>query len=97
MLRHAFGSAVWVNAKCRATQISIERSDTTAILLHIGDTPLLLVSCYEPRDEDTKTESKESLRARIQNIREVRGRAEEEAQKPLELLIYADWNKNHTL
>jgi hypothetical protein len=55
------------------------------------------VSCYEPRDEDTKTESEESLRARIQNIREVRGRAEEEAQKPLELLIYADWNKSHTL
>jgi exonuclease III len=96
--RHAFRSAVWVNAKCKATQIPIECSDTTAILLHIGDTQLFLVSCYEPRGENTKTESEESLRAMIQNIREVKERAEEEeAQDPLDLLICADWNRYDTL
>jgi hypothetical protein len=58
----------------------------------------LLVSCYEPRDKNKKTESEESQRARIQNIREVKERAEEEeAQDPLDLLICADWNRYHTL
>lgn len=35
--------------------------------------------------------------ARIQNIAKAKKKAEEETQRPLELLVCADWNRHHTL
>lgn len=81
----------------QGSQIPVACSDTTAVLLDTGDKHLLLVASYEPRDGADKAEKEEAMRARIENITEVRGRAEEEARGAIDFLICADWNRYHPL
>lgn len=95
--RFTFRTAIWVNARCKATQIPVACSDTTAVLLDTRDAHLLLVASYEPRDGADKAEKEEAMGARIENIAEVRGKAEEEARGAIDLLICADWNRYHPL
>lgn len=95
--RHAFRSAIWVNAKNKATQVPVECADTTAVLIQNGDKTLLLVSSYEPRTDTTRKANEEAIRARIQNIADAKTRAEEGTHDIVELLVCADWNRHHTL
>jgi hypothetical protein len=93
--RYSFRSAIWVNAKDKATQVPIDCPNTTAVILHTGDTHLLLISSYESRCEVSREESEEAQRARINSIREAREEAEKDSQEPLNLLVCADWNRHH--
>lgn len=67
------------------------------MLLDTGAAHLLLVASYEPRDGANKAEKEEAMRARIENIAEVRGRVEEEVHGAIDFLICADWNRYHPL
>ena len=95
--RFAFRTAIWVNARCKSTQIPVECPDTTAVLLDTGDAHLLLVASYEPRDGAGKAEKEEAMRERIENITEARRRAEEEVRGAVNILVCADWNRYHPL
>lgn len=95
--RFTFRTAIWVNARCKATQIPVECSDTTAVILDTGDAHLLLVASYEPRDGAGKAEKEEAMRVRIENITEVRRKADEEVRGAMNMLICADWNRYHPL
>lgn len=95
--RFAFRTAIWVNARCKATQIPAACSDTTAVLIDTGETHLLLVASYEPRDGVDKAGKEQAMRARIQSITEVRRKADEEVRGTIDFLICADWNRYHPL
>lgn len=86
-----------MNARCKATQIPVACPDTTAVLIDTGEAHILLVASYEPRDGVGKAEKEEAMRARIENITEVRGKAEEEVRGAIDFLICADWNRYHPL
>jgi exonuclease III len=85
------------NTTNKTTQIPINCSDTTAIVLHTGDAYTLIVSSYEPRDGNTVLANEEEIGERIQEIRTAKEKAEEEFQAPIELLVCADWNRHHVL
>jgi hypothetical protein len=52
--RLAFRAAIWVNSRCRATQIAADSYDVAVVLIHLKDRKLLLVACYEVRAVDTE-------------------------------------------
>lgn len=66
--RHAFRAAVWVNSRCRATQISAGSYDVAAVLIHLKDKKLLLVACYETRAADTEAGRERDLATKLQTL-----------------------------
>jgi hypothetical protein len=84
-----------VIAKSKATQIPVECSDATVILLHTKDTSMILIFNYASRNAANVAENEETLKARMQSITKAGKKAEEETQRPLELHVCADWNRYH--
>lgn len=95
--RHAFRSAIWINTKVKATEIPVECHDTPAVVLHIDHHNILLVACYDPRNQDTKEGKTEELERRIDNIKRVKTRAEERAKGKVDTIICADLNRYHPI
>jgi hypothetical protein len=66
--RHAFRAAIWVNSRCRATQISADSYDVAAVLIHLKDRKLLLVASYEVRAAETEAGKEQDLAAVLQTL-----------------------------
>jgi hypothetical protein len=96
--RHAFRAAIWVNSRCRATQIIADSYDVAAVIIHLKDRNLLLVASYEARAADTEAGREQDLAAILQTLEATvlkAGQATEHGR--LEVLICADLNRYHTL
>jgi hypothetical protein len=96
--RHAFRAAIWVNTRCKATQIPADSYDVAAVLLHLKERKLLLIACYEARAADTEAIREQDLRAMIQTLELTIKKAQREVGVvQLEILICADFNRYHVL
>ena len=66
--RHAFRAAIWMNSRCKATQIPADSYDVAAALIHLKERQLLLVACYEARAADMEAGREQDLKAVLQTI-----------------------------
>jgi len=95
--RHAFRSAIWVNGRCRATQLLADSYDVTAVLLHLADRKILLASCYEARSADSEAAREAELEEVLLVLRQTLQEAKKIEGERLEVLVYADFNRHHAL
>jgi ribonuclease HI len=95
--RHSFRSAIWVNAKNRATQIAVDSYDITAVILHTDERHILVISCYEPRDGTTNEEKEDALRTRTDKMKEAITNARNESGNDTDILVCADLNRYHPI
>jgi hypothetical protein len=96
--RHAFRAAIWVNSRCKATQIPADSYDVAAALIKLKERQLLLVACYEARAADTEAGRERDLEAVLQTVEVTIRKAQQQAGTgQLEVLICADLNRYHVL
>jgi hypothetical protein len=96
--RHAFRAAIWVNSRCKATQIPADSYDVAAALIQLKERQLLLVACYEARAADTEAGRERDLEAVLQTVEATIRKARQQAGTgQLEVLICADLNRYHVL
>ena len=96
--RHAFRAAIWVNSRCKATQIPADSYDVAAALVQLKERQLLLIACYEARAADTEAGRERDLEAVLRTVEATIRKAQQQAGTgQLEVLIYADLNRYHVL
>jgi exonuclease III len=94
---HKASAAEAINARCRATQVAVDNHDINAVILHTAEQPILIISCYEPRDEETTEDKEEALAERTHKMKEAITEAEEITQGSADVLICADLNRYHPI
>ena len=96
--RHAFRAAIWVNSRCRATQIDADSYDVAVVIMHLKDRDLLLVASYEARAADTEAGREQDLAAMLRTLEATVRKARQATENGrLEVLICGDLNRYHVL
>lgn len=95
--RHSFRSVIWTHTKIRASQITVDCHDITAIVMHLDKRSILLISCYDPRDGATLEEREEALGTRTDMIIATMARARTDIGGEVDTIICADLNRHHTV